>query len=117
MICAFLRAPAAAMTDQHLLHFGDALSRGQLINWEYLGFLFKQISPYFFACLGISLAVGLSIAGAAWCAFASLSVLSTRSKQCCETPFRQGMFVFSPKTPFHTVPAQDGVHTRAWCRQ
>ena len=62
------------MTGQHLLQFGDALSRGQLINWDYLGFLFKQISPYFFACLGISLAVGLSIAGAAWCAWASSQV-------------------------------------------
>lgn len=59
------------MAAQHLVHFGDALSRGQLINWDYLGFLFKQISPYFFASLGISLAVGLSIAGAAWCAWAS----------------------------------------------
>ena len=70
------------MTAQHLVHFGDALSRGQLINWDYLGFLFKQISPYFFACLGISLAVGLSIAGAAWCAWAS----SESSKQLW-TPF------------------------------
>lgn len=62
------------MAHQQLLHFGDALSRGQLINWDYLGFLFKQISPYFFACLGISLAVGLSIAGAAWYAQSLLVV-------------------------------------------
>ncbi len=62
------------MAHQQLLHFGDVLSRGQLINWDYLGFLFKQISPYFFACLGISLAVGLSIAGAAWYAQSLLLV-------------------------------------------
>lgn len=56
------------MAAQQLLHFGDVLRTGVLIDWAYLGFLFKLISPYFFACLGISLAVGLSIAGAAWCA-------------------------------------------------
>ncbi|KAK9844219.1 hypothetical protein WJX81_008545 [Elliptochloris bilobata] len=73
-----LRVPArapAVMASQQLLHFGDALSRGQLINWDYLGFLFKQISPYFFACLGTSLAVGLSIAGAAWGIFITGSSL------------------------------------------
>ncbi len=76
----------AAMAAQQLLHFGDVLSTGVLIDWAYLGFLFKQISPYFFACLGISLAVGLSIAGAAWCACLWLycSRLSTRA--CAPVP-------------------------------
>ena len=36
------------------------------INWTYLGFLFKNISPYFWSAMGIALCVGLSILGAAW---------------------------------------------------
>ena len=36
------------------------------IAWDYLWFLFKNISPYFWAAMGIGLCVGLSILGAAW---------------------------------------------------
>jgi len=37
-----------------------------LINWPYLFNLFYNISPYFWAYLGVALCVGLSILGAAW---------------------------------------------------
>ena len=76
----------AAMAVQQLLHFGDVLSTGVLIDWAYLGFLFKQISPYFFACLGISLAVGLSIAGAAWCACPWLYCIQLSTRSCMPGP-------------------------------
>jgi hypothetical protein len=36
------------------------------VDVSYLLFLFKNISPYFWASLGIAICVGLSIVGAAW---------------------------------------------------
>lgn len=42
---------------------GDA---SRFIDWPYLWFLFHNISPYFWAVMGIALCVGMSILGAAW---------------------------------------------------
>lgn len=38
----------------------------RFIDWPYLWLLFKNISPYFWAVIGVALCVGTSILGAAW---------------------------------------------------
>lgn len=43
-----------------------AFNRQQFINWDYIWFLFKNISPYYWSSVGIGMCVGLSIGGAAW---------------------------------------------------
>ena len=41
-------------------------SSSPLVDWDYLSVVFKHVSPYYWAALGIGLCVGLSILGAAW---------------------------------------------------
>ena len=53
-----------------LIIFGISGSSGSgaFLDFAYLGYLFKQIDPYFWASLGVAFAIGLSVIGAAWCA-------------------------------------------------
>ena len=41
-------------------------SPDRFIDWPYLWLLFRNISPYFWAVIGIALCVGTSVLGAAW---------------------------------------------------
>lgn len=41
-------------------------SPDRFIDYPWLWFLFRHITPYFWAALGVAMAVGMSILGAAW---------------------------------------------------
>jgi len=68
------------VTTLLLLVFGISFGRreqssNKLIDFAYLGFLFRSIDPYFFAALGIASAIGFSVLGAAWGIFITGSSL------------------------------------------
>jgi len=65
---ALLLAPVAIASVCFAASVGDP---ARFIDWPYLWLLFRNISPHFWAVLGIALCVGTSILGAAWCVLAS----------------------------------------------
>ena len=53
-----------------LWFFNRVGDRNMLLDWEYIQALFRAISPFYWASMGIYMAIGASITGAAWCAVA-----------------------------------------------
>jgi len=39
---------------------------GRLIHWDYWYTIFEHISPYYWASLGVAVAIGMSVLGASW---------------------------------------------------
>ena len=76
-----------------LLVFGISHGRKEqsgdkLVDFAYLGLLFRSVNPYFFAALGIAAAIGFSVLGAAWCVFCV-------SRRTCDPSASKG----SPRAP------------------
>ena len=65
--------------------------RNQPMDWEYLKGLFRAISPYYWASLGMYMAIGASITGAAWCAHESAPCGCTTAVCLHGTPFARNM--------------------------
>eukprot|EP00878_Enallax_costatus_P027520 GHUV01029642.1.p1 GENE.GHUV01029642.1~~GHUV01029642.1.p1 ORF type:complete len:154 (+),score=38.92 GHUV01029642.1:191-652(+) len=68
----FLLAPLSIAAFCFMVGVG---SSDRFIDWPYLWLLFKNISPYFWAVIGVALCVGTSILGAAWGIFVTGSSL------------------------------------------
>lgn len=68
----FLLAPLAIASFCFMVGVG---SSDRFIDWPYLWLLFRNISPYFWAVMGVALCVGTSILGAAWGIFVTGSSL------------------------------------------
>jgi hypothetical protein len=80
--------PIALLTSLLIL-FGLSASTGQkvFLDLQYLGYMFRQIDPYFWGSLGVAFAIGLSVLGAAWCVGATLvDRLAPRKPQPARTP-------------------------------
>ena len=99
-----------------LLVFGISHGRREqsgdkLVDFAYLGLLFRSVNPYFFAALGIAAAIGFSVLGAAWCVFCvsrrtcdpSASKGSPRAPSRREIPVGPLVFV-EARTPVRFLP-------------
>ena len=88
-----IMASAVFTVSLLLLVFGISHGRREqsgdkLVDFEYLGLLFRSVNPYFFAALGIAAAIGFSVLGAAWCVFRV-------SRRTCDRSASKG----SPRAP------------------
>jgi hypothetical protein len=60
----WLYLPVTIAWSCFLIGVGDP---GRFIDYPWLWFLFRHMSPHFWAAFGVVLAVGMSILGASWC--------------------------------------------------
>jgi hypothetical protein len=89
----WLLAPLAVAAAAFVVNVG---SPDKFIDWAYLWLLFRNISPFFYAVVGVALCVGTSILGAAWCALrrrraACLHGLLARGRRAARHAARLGV--------------------------
>lgn len=68
----WLCIPFTIAVSSFVIAVGDP---NRFIDWPWLWFLFRNINPYFWASVGIALAIGMSVLGAAWGIFCTGSSL------------------------------------------
>ena len=90
-----LALPVAAVTAL-LVMFGISKTSGgpQLLDFEYLGYMFKRIDPYLWSSLGVAFAIGLSVIGAAWYVIARDALALSVRVMCMITPLCELLVLF-----------------------
>mmetsp|Transcript_15932 Transcript_15932/g.22007 ORF Transcript_15932/g.22007 Transcript_15932/m.22007 type:complete len:212 (+) Transcript_15932:229-864(+) len=108
-----------------LYGFNVSAPGNNFINWEYLGDLFRFVDPYLLAGLGVAMAIGLSVLGAAWGIFitgssllgAAVKVPRITSKNLVSVIFCEAVAIYgvvvaillATKTEV-VVPGEDGAY-------
>eukprot|EP00877_Chromochloris_zofingiensis_P001080 jgi/Chrzof1/10973/Cz05g19060.t1 len=101
-------------------------SADTFIDWAYLWLLFRNISPYFWAVVGIALCVGTSILGAAWGIFvtgsslvgAAVRVPRITSKNLISIIFCEAVAIYGVivaiilQTKLEYITPEQGLYTR-----
>lgn len=99
----------------------------RFIDWPYLWLLFRNISPYFYAVVGVALCVGTSILGAAWGIFitgsslvgAAVRVPRITSKNLISIIFCEAVAIYGVivaiilQTKLEHVTAEQGLYSRS----
>ena len=112
-----------ALATAILIVFGISKTSGggQLLDFEYLGFMFKRIDPYLWASLGVAFAIGLSVIGAAWCGPRLLRTLAAVSHASSGPARRPGpshailccshshSMLATPRGPLRAADARRGI--------
>ncbi|KIZ03971.1 V-type H+-transporting ATPase 21kDa proteolipid subunit [Monoraphidium neglectum] len=119
----WLLAPFTIAALSFAINVGSA---DRFIDWPYLWLLFRNISPFFYAVVGVALCVGTSILGAAWGIFitgsslvgAAVRVPRITSKNLISIIFCEAVAIYGVivaiilQTKLEAVTIEEGLFTR-----
>lgn len=127
---ALLQSPAFwLLAPFSVASFCFAVSVGspdRFVDWPHLWLLFRHVSPYFYAVVGVALCVGASILGAAWGIFITGSSLvgaavrapRITSKNLISIIFCEAVAIYGVivaiilQTKLEAVSVEDGLYSR-----